>query len=103
VSPSPIKLPVRLGPLFVVAKTPLRLTILFYQRAMANEADTFRACVVPKLPTAGWDNESHSIAEQRTFTDGHIVIKAKCGRAVLACTNGSRLSGEENNFLKCKP
>lgn len=41
---------------------------------MSNEADTCRKLVVPKLVTAGWDNEPHSIAEQRTFTDGRIVI-----------------------------
>jgi type I restriction enzyme R subunit len=39
-----------------------------------NEADTCRRFVVPKLLAAGWDNEPHSIAEQRTFTDGRIVI-----------------------------
>ena len=39
---------------------------------MANEADTCRKFVVPKLQAAGWDNEPHSIAEQRTFTDGRI-------------------------------
>jgi type I restriction enzyme R subunit len=39
-----------------------------------NEADTCRKYVVPKLLAAGWDNEPHSIAEQRTFTDGRIVI-----------------------------
>jgi type I restriction enzyme R subunit len=29
--------------------------------------------VVPKLQAAGWDDEPHSIAEQRTITDGRIV------------------------------
>ena len=33
---------------------------------MTNEADTCRKFVVPKLQAAGWDNEPHSIAEQRT-------------------------------------
>jgi len=27
----------------------------------------------PKLQDAGWDNEPHSIAEQRTITDGRVV------------------------------
>src|SRR5215213_2640811 len=38
-----------------------------------NEADTCRKFVVPKLQAAGWDTEPHSIAEQRTITDGPIV------------------------------
>ncbi len=38
-----------------------------------NEADTCRQHVVPKLQAAGWDDEPHSIAEQRTITDGRIV------------------------------
>jgi hypothetical protein len=36
---------------------------------MPNEADTCRKFVVPKLQAAGWDNEPHSIAEQRFFTE----------------------------------
>ena len=44
---------------------------------MANEADTCRKFVVPKLQAAGWDNEPHSIAEQRTITDGRIVPVGK--------------------------
>ena len=39
---------------------------------MFSEADTCRKFVVPKLQTAGWDNEPHSIAEQRTITDGRM-------------------------------
>ncbi|HEY3321217.1 MAG TPA: DEAD/DEAH box helicase family protein [Planctomycetota bacterium] len=39
-----------------------------------NEADTCRRLVTPKLVAAGWDNDPHSIAEQRTFTDGRIVV-----------------------------
>lgn len=39
-----------------------------------SEADICRKYVVPKLQAAGWDDEPHSIAEQRTFTDGRIVI-----------------------------
>jgi type I restriction enzyme R subunit len=41
---------------------------------MPNEADTCRKLVVPKLQAAGWDNEPHSIAEQRWFTQGRIVV-----------------------------
>src|SRR6266545_401306 len=39
-----------------------------------NEADTCRKYVVPKLQGAGWDNEPYSIAEQRSFTDGRIIV-----------------------------
>ncbi len=42
-----------------------------------NEADTCRKQVVPLLQTAGWDDEPHSIAEQRTITDGRIVPVGK--------------------------
>jgi len=38
-----------------------------------NEADTCRNEVVPRLLAAGWDDDPHSIAEQRTITDGRIV------------------------------
>src|SRR3954451_20080846 len=42
-----------------------------------SEADTCRKLVVPKLQSAGWDNEPHSIAEQRSITDGRIVPVGK--------------------------
>jgi len=42
-----------------------------------NEADTCRKQVVPLLQAAGWDDEPHSIAEQRTITDGRIVPVGK--------------------------
>jgi len=41
---------------------------------MSNEADTCRKFVVPRLTEAGWDNDPHSFTEQRTFTDGRIVV-----------------------------
>ena len=41
---------------------------------MSNEADTCRKYIVPKLQSAGWDSDPHSIAEQRYFTDGRIVV-----------------------------
>jgi len=37
-----------------------------------TEADTCRKYVLPKLYAAGWDDEKSS--EQRTFTDGRIVL-----------------------------
>ena len=42
---------------------------------MLTEADTCRKYVVPKLQGAGWDNDPHSIAEQRFFTDGRITVR----------------------------
>jgi type I restriction enzyme R subunit len=42
---------------------------------MPNEADTCRKFVVPKLLAAGWENEPHSIAEQRYFTEGRIIVR----------------------------
>lgn len=44
---------------------------------MPTEADTCRKFVVPVLQKAGWDNEPHSIAEQRTITDGRIIPVGK--------------------------
>ena len=40
---------------------------------MPTEADTCRKFVAPKLQAAGWDNDPHSIAEQRSITDGRII------------------------------
>ena len=42
---------------------------------MPTEADTCRKFIVPKLQAAGWDSDPHSIAEQRCFTDGRIVVR----------------------------
>ena len=47
---------------------------------MANEADTCRRFVVPKLQAAGWDTEPHRLSEQVTFTDGRIVVSGGKGR-----------------------
>lgn len=44
---------------------------------MNSEADTCRKFVVPKLQSAEWDNEPHSIAEQRTITDGRVIPVGK--------------------------
>jgi type I restriction enzyme R subunit len=41
---------------------------------MITEADTCRKYVLPKLIEASWDNEPHSFTEQKTFTDGRIVV-----------------------------
>ncbi len=41
---------------------------------MITEADTCRLYVLPKLNEAGWEDEPHSITEQRSFTDGRIIV-----------------------------
>lgn len=41
---------------------------------MITEADTCRKYVLPKLTRAGWDAEPHSFSEQKTFTDGRIIV-----------------------------
>ncbi len=53
---------------------------------MSTEADTCRKYVLPKLITAGWDNEPHSFTEQRTFTDGrdHAGNQRYSGKKSLA-------------------
>jgi type I restriction enzyme R subunit len=43
-----------------------------------TEADTCRQFVLPKLYAAGWDDDR--IAEQRTFTDGRIVVTGRLTR-----------------------
>ncbi|MBI4324657.1 MAG: hypothetical protein HY674_05280, partial [Chloroflexi bacterium] len=42
---------------------------------MLTEADTCRKYVTPLLQKAGWDEGPHSIAEQRYFTDGRIIVR----------------------------
>jgi type I restriction enzyme R subunit len=42
-----------------------------------SEAYTCRKMVVPKLVAVGWDNNPHSIAEQRSITDGRIIPAGK--------------------------
>ena len=42
-----------------------------------NEADTCRKYVLPKLVDAGWDNAPYSFTEQKTFTDGRIILGPK--------------------------
>ena len=47
---------------------------------MPTEADTCRTLITPKLQAAGWDDAPHSIAEQRTFTDGRIIVHGGTAR-----------------------
>jgi len=44
---------------------------------VSNEADTCRKWVTPRLQAAGWDNDPHSIAEQRSITDGRVIPVGK--------------------------
>ena len=39
-----------------------------------TEADTCRELVTPKLVAAGWGTNPHVIGEQRTFTNGRIIV-----------------------------
>jgi type I restriction enzyme, R subunit len=48
-------------------KTKLRHPVI-------TEADTCRKYVLPRLIEAGWDEPPHSFTEQKTFTDGRIVV-----------------------------
>jgi len=43
---------------------------------MPTEADTCRTYITPALQAAGWESKPHSISEQRTFTDGRIVVRS---------------------------
>lgn len=45
-----------------------------------NEADTCRRYVVPNLQAAGWENDPHSLTEQKSFTDGRIMVVGNKGR-----------------------
>jgi type I restriction enzyme R subunit len=41
---------------------------------MLTEADTCRKYTLPALLAAGWDTDPHSFTEQKTFTDGRIIV-----------------------------
>ena len=53
-----------------------------------NEADTCRTYVLPKLYSAGW--EDTQISEQKSFTDGRIVLVGN--RAIRRPAEARRLS-----------
>jgi len=42
-----------------------------------NEASTCRAYVVPGLEQSGWYYDPHNVIEQKTFTDGRIVVAGR--------------------------
>jgi type I restriction enzyme R subunit len=56
-------------PYILIGGEPFRETA-----KISNEADTCRKYVVPRLQAAGWEEPPRSIMEQRTFTDGRIVV-----------------------------
>lgn len=48
-----------------------------FSRLVANEADTCRKYVVPRLQAAGWEEPPRSIHEQCHFTAGRIVVAGR--------------------------
>jgi type I restriction enzyme, R subunit len=42
-----------------------------------SEADTCREYVTPAIQAAGWGDSPFEIAEQRSFTDGRIVLTGR--------------------------
>ena len=62
-----------------------------------TEADTCREFVTPRLVEAGWGAAPHAIGEQRTFTNGRIIVvggKARRGkqkRADYLCTTAATI------------
>jgi type I restriction enzyme R subunit len=55
-----------------------------------SEADACQKFMSPRLVAAGWEVEPHSLAEQRTFTAGHIVV---------AGTRAKRLAGKRPEYI----
>src|ERR1035437_7028067 len=39
-----------------------------------SEADTCRKYITPKIMAAGWDQQPNSFTEQKTITDGRIIL-----------------------------
>ena len=44
------------------------------REGVMTEADTCREFVTPRLVDAGWSVGPHAIGEQRTFTNGRIIV-----------------------------
>jgi len=59
---------------------------------MGTEAHTCRKLITPQLRAAGWEIEPHSIAEQRTFTAGRIVVHGN---------KSTRRKGKRTDYLLC--
>jgi type I restriction enzyme R subunit len=53
---------------------------------LSTEADTCREFVTPRVVEAGWGAAPHSIGEQRSFTNGRIIVAGgKVRRVVARC------------------
>lgn len=50
------------------------MAVSVYQDGVMTEADTCREFITPRLVDAGWSSAPHSVAEQRTFTNGRIIV-----------------------------
>ncbi len=66
---------------------------------MTTEADTCRKYVVPNLDAAGWDTPPHSYTEQRTFTDGRIVL---AGMRPIDDTIRTRTGTQDRRFPRAR-
>jgi type I restriction enzyme R subunit len=61
-----------------------------FWRPQMNEADTCRKYIVPLLQAAGWDNDPHSITEQRYFSKGRVIVRG---------SRASRREGKKADYL----
>ena len=61
---------------------------------MTNEADTCRKFVVPKLQSAGWDNEPHSIAEPPVGITQPRTRSGLCWKGFVGKTASLNCAGE---------
>ena len=55
-----------------------------------SEADTCREFVTPAIQAAGWGKSPFEIAEQRSFTDGRIVLMGRSAK---------RRDGKRSDYL----
>lgn len=44
------------------------------ENRVMTEADTCREFVTPRLVAAGWSNAPRGIGEQRSFTNGRVIV-----------------------------
>ena len=65
---------------------------------MATEADICRTWTTPKLQAVPWKSDPHSLAGQRTFTDGRIIFRG----VSLSTSNGERVGVRCRNLELAK-
>ena len=70
---------------------------------MITEADTCRKYILPRLIQSGWDNEPHSFTEQKTFTDGRIVVTGEKTRRRSHLARGWTVDQILREFDHLKP